>query len=275
MVCALHVFFAAFVWHQMKPHGTPAVVHVRVDDALTVRLISHAPSVAPPPVPLAALPAAASPPRVSRPVIHEAPAKNAMTVTLPATSASAPTHPALFDSNGQIILPTSAATTPPPPEAGYVQHMPQGDTQIMHDADTVHEKQTRFAGAWQNHSSTVNDLLQKAVEKTTMKTTINLPKGVRIHCAVSLAMLAGGCGGDPPPPPPSNDGDERLNMAATPLSKGIAKPTPPSVADCIADYLARKPLPYGCPVDTPNRAVDAERHTRDAPQAKQGARPQP
>ncbi|MGC1547062.1 MAG: hypothetical protein WA777_00885, partial [Rhodanobacter sp.] len=70
--------------------------------------------------------------------------------------------------------------------------------------------------------------------------------------------------GMPPAAPPSTDGDERLNMASTPLAADPHAPKPPSVEECIAVYRANKPLPYGCPVDTPTRAVDAELRERAA-----------
>jgi hypothetical protein len=48
-------------------------------------------------------------------------------------------------------------------------------------------------------------------------------------------------------------------MAPAALVKNALPPPPPSVATCIADYKAGKPLPNGCPVDTPARAVDAQK----------------
>jgi hypothetical protein len=259
----LHAFFGAFVWFQMKPRPLPPTrIALRLDNALRVRLIPHVPTVPPPTLDMPVPPPVATSKPPPRPV-HAPRSNDAMIVSMPASSTAAPAQPLLFDPTGRILLPSTAASALPP-AAGYVQHTPQGDTQIMHDRDTVNYKPTRFAGAWQDHGSAIDDALQKVVDKTTMKTTINLPKGVRIHCAVSLAMLAGGCGGDPPPPPPSNDGDERLNMAATPLTGGVPKPKVHGSADCIAAYRAHQPLPYGCPVDTPTQAVDAELRERAA-----------
>jgi hypothetical protein len=92
---------------------------------------------------------------------------------------------------------------------------------------------------------------------------------VRIHCAISIAMLAGGCGGDPPAPPSAKDGDARLSMApAKPLDGAAYAPKPPTEDACIAMYRAGKPLAWGCPVDTPNRAVDAELRERAAGAAR-------
>jgi hypothetical protein len=126
----------------------------------------------------------------------------------------------------------------------------------MQHSSPVKYQATRFDKDW-GRTSPVTDALQKAVDKTTVKHTFHPLPGVRIHCAVSLAMLAGGCGGDPPPPPSPKDGDTRLNMAPAPLARNPNAPKPPSLAECIAMYRAGKPLADGCPSDTPYRATDA------------------
>jgi hypothetical protein len=254
----LHAIFVTVLWYEMKPHAREFVAYAP-ERPIEVQIISHPaqaaapPSITPPPLP---------PPRAS----HER-SNNAIALRMPEQSApppptSAPTPakpPVLFDRTGRIILPASASSAPAAPEADYVQRGPHGDTQIMHDKDTVRYKPTQLDQYWRKNTNAVDDALQKVVEKTTVTKTINLPKGIRIHCGFSLAALAGGCGGDPPSPPPSNDGDERLNMAPAALVKNAPKPPPPSVATCIAEYKAGKPLPYGCPVDTPARAVDAQK----------------
>lgn len=257
----LHVLFVAILWYEMKPRVRDVAVTYAPERAIEVRFISRAPSPAP-----AAPPPIALPPPPPRPS-HEPISKNAIAVRLPEKSSpppatSAPTPPTptvLFDRSGQIILPAHAASAPATATPDYVQRGPQGDTQIMHDKDTVKYKPTQLDKYWRKNSNAVDDALQKLVDKTTVTKTINLPKGIRIHCGISIAALAGGCSGDPPSPPPSNDGDERLNMAPATLVKNEAQPPPPSVATCIADYNAGKPLPHGCPVDTPARAVDAQK----------------
>jgi len=187
----------------------------------------------------------------------EPPAKDALSVQ------PSPTELHLYDRNGQLRLPAAASA----PAPGYVQRMPPGDTRIMQTVDPIKYRPTRFAGDWdEGGSNPVDSALQKLVDKTTVKKTIRLPGGIRIHCAVALAMLAGGCAGSPPPPPSAKDGDERLNMApAEPLDGKAYAPKPPSVAACIAMYRAGKPLAWGCPVDTPDRAIDAERKRSAAP----------
>ena len=244
----LHGLFAMLAWYAMRPVA-PQPPPTAPEEIMQVRMISDsAPATHAPPPPLALPPAPVSPP----PLRHrEPPAKNALVVQAPPVPA-----PRLFDEHGQPLLPATAATAPTP---GYVQRMPQGDTQIMQRTSPVKYRATQFEKDWDRGDNAVDGALQKLVDKTTVKKTIRLPGGIRIHCAMSLAMLAGGCGGDPPPPPSAKDGDERLNMAPARSLDGHAHASkPPSVQACIAMYRAGKPLAYGCPVDTPNRAVDAE-----------------
>jgi len=266
---ALHVVFVVVLWHEMKPSAHQrGAASAQAQSAMQVRLIFHASSkgvAAPPPLVVPPLPSPSREPvtknamTVHMPATVPAPAS----VALPAPATSAPTK--LFDRTGRIILPANASSAPAAPAPDYVQRAPQGDTQIMRDQDPVQYKPTKLDPYWRKGGDGIDDVLQRAVEKTTVSKTIQLPLGVRIRCAISFAALRGGCGGaDPPPPPPPTDGDERLDMAPAALIKNAPKPKAPDVATCIADYRAGKPLPYGCPVDTPTRAVDAGKHARPA-----------
>lgn len=254
----LHGLFVVVTWYGMRPRpALPKRVAVS-NEIMQVRFIETSPrTMAPPPPavpPLPTLPAQ-RPQRPQRPTPRpvEPPAPDALIVTPPPAR--------LYDDHGQPLLPASSATVAPTP--GYVQRMPQGDGQIMRHDNPIKYQSTRFEKDWDVGGNPVDGALQKLVDKTTLKKTIRLPGGIRIHCALSIAMLAGGCGGDPPPPPSAKDGDERLNMApATSLDGHPHAPTPPSVDACIAMYRAGKPLAWGCPVDTPNRSVDAEHHPR-------------
>jgi hypothetical protein len=282
IVLALHVFFGWLTWHEMQLKKAAERAEEQRTGALQVRLIPRAATPAGPAAPPELLPPPppepAPPPRpVNKPVVHEAPAKNAMTVSLPpeppapATSSPPSPQPDLYNDAGQAVLPATASTAQPAPEAGYVQKMPQGDSNIMQHTTSVPYKATRFEKDWQKGGgSSVDDALKKGVDKSTVSHTFHIAPGVRIHCSVSLLALGGGCGGDPPPPPPSNDGDMRMNMApANQLAPGSPPPKTVSVEECIAIYRAEKPLPYGCPVDTPTRSVDAEMQERAAHPAKQ------
>lgn len=261
----LHGFFAWFVWRQMRPDVLPLVsVAPPSADAIEIRFIPRDPPVPAPLPPPPVLPPSSPPPKLAaarpRPVVKpEPPSKDAMTVQLPAPKPDDAPPPTLFDKNGQPLLPTSAASAPPSAEPDYVERMPTDGDKVMQHSTPIKYAPTRFDKYW-HKTSTVDGALQKAVDATTVKKTFNLPGGVHVHCAVSLAMLAGGCGGDPPPPPSKKDGDERLSMAPSQqFGKDPHPPTPPTLEACIAMYRANKPLEHGCPVDTPNRAVDAEK----------------
>jgi hypothetical protein len=275
MVLLLHGLLGWFVGSQSHPApaATTADTAPLYNDAIDIRFIPRTtPSAAPPSPDMPAPPGqprqqpekVPSPakrvserPRVITP--PEPPSKDAMTVQLPATQPDSAQPPTLFDKSGQPLLPASATSTRPQPEADYVQRMPTDGDNVMQHSTPVKYTPTRFDKDW-HRTSSVDGALQKAVDATTVKKTFTLPGGVHIHCAVSVAMLAGGCGGDPPPPPSKKDGDERLSMApAQQFGKDPHPPTPPSLQACIAMYRANKPLEHGCPVDTPNRAVDAEK----------------
>ncbi len=251
----LHALFALVVWQQMRPR-LPAAPHASREEALEVRFITSTPPAAalPPPAPSA-------PSRPRTPPRHEPPAQNAMALQLPAPAAAS----RLYDKQGQPLLPAPAASAP---ASDYVSNLPRDDARIMQHRSPVEYQATRFDKDW-GGGNAFDSALQKLVDKTTLKQTIRLPRGVRIHCAVSLAMLAGGCGGQPPPPPSAKDGDERLSMApAAPLDGAAHLPPKPDEAACIAMYRAGKPLAWGCPVDTPHRAVDAELRERAAGAAR-------
>ncbi len=95
----------------------------------------------------------------------------------------------------------------------YVELKPRGNL-VPQSGARVHidYKATRFEGAWTpKGESSVDTAIRRGVEATTVKTTISLPRGIRINCvagpgnaggamkAVSLFTI--GCGGDPPPKP--------------------------------------------------------------------------
>ncbi len=120
---------------------------------------------------------------------------------------------------------------------------------------------TRFEDAFPStHETLLGQGVRRALSKTHTNdtTTVNLPGGVHLKCKTLLGLPTPFCQ-DPPAPPSKKDGDERLSMApAVPLARELRPRNPPTVARCIALYRGGKPLPHGCPVDTPNRAVDAE-----------------
>jgi hypothetical protein len=258
----LHVLFGWVIWQLMRPAPLAFAAPQEHDQAIEIRFIPrNSPVAAPPPlaVPVPPPPPQKAPPRRPRPVPKAEPvSKDAMTIRLPDAKPAASPTPKLVDQSGQALLPPPT-TSAPAPEADYVQRMPTDSDKVMQHTTPINYTPTRLDKYW-HRTSTVDDTLQKAVDATTVKKTFNLPRGVRIHCAISLAMLAGGCGGDPPPPPSKKDGDERLSMAPSQLlAKDPHPPTPPSIDSCIAMYRAGQPLAYGCPVDTPSRSVEKEK----------------
>lgn len=256
-VVLLHAFFAVALWQAMQPRplavvaasDTPSGEHV-----LQVRFIPRSEQAAetPPPPPALRAPL----PRRTAPV-REAPRPDAMQVrsigTGPAPAASmAPRVPSLFDRDGVARLPAASSSAPAPAPA-YIQRKPIGDMQVMQHTSPVPYRSTRFEQYFpppgENAAQTG---LRRLAAPLFKQHAVNLPRGVHLKCS-----LLGGCS-DPPAPPPPNDGDERLNMAPAPLAKDPHAPPAPSLATCIAAYRSQGPLPYGCPVDTPARAVDEE-----------------
>lgn len=251
----LHGLFVVALWLEMRPHPMRDIVSVQQGSALQVRLIAAPPDAAP--APAAPLPPALpetprtrTPPAPSR----EPPAAHAMTLNVPgpAPAPAASPNPQLFDRDGQPLLPVAAASMPNVP--GYVQRQPQGDMQVMRHDHPVTYSATRFEQYFPPPDETAGGaLVRHVMEKVAKPFAVRLPHGVHLKCT-----LLTGCS-DPPAAPPKKDGDERLSMApAAPLAKELAPADGPGVDECIAIYRDGKPLPHGCPVDTPSRAVDAE-----------------
>ncbi len=214
LVLLLHGLFGLIAWFGTRPPASKPEVTATAEQFMQVRFFDSRPAMVAPPPP----PAMPKPPPPHTPPVP--PAKGALVVQTPPSVTAAP--PRLFDDQGRPLLPATAVSAPAP-VPGYVQRTPQGDTQIMKHDSPIKYRPTRFEDDWREGGSSVDDALQKLVDKTTVKKTIRLPGGLRIHCAVSQ---------------------------------------PPSVESCIAMYRAGEPLSHGCPVDTPNRSVDAELRER-------------
>lgn len=278
MVLALHLLFAAVLWWEMQPRPAREVVRVRLGDALQVRFIEapRAIAAAPPPVPPPASPRrpppAAAPP--AAPPARVQPVEQAPAAGPPATAKAPPAMPQLFDRTGQPLLPAasaSASATAAPAVPGYIQRLPQGDVQVMRHDSPVTYQATRFNRYFPPPDETIADEgLRRALSKTRTgeDKAVDLGHGVHLKCKTLFGIPTPMCG-LPPAPPSKKDGDERLDMAPPPLAKELA-PVRRDIAQCIALYRAGKPLPHGCPVDTPARAVDAE-----CTEAKQAGKPLP
>lgn len=253
----LHVLFVVAIWYAMRPRAT-TVAMPQADEVLQVRFIARSPTAAAELPPAQALP---PPPKPrARPRPPEPVAKNAMTLQVPTPKPVAAAR--LYDEHGQPLLPAPAASAPVP---GYVQNLPQGDTRIMQHTDPVKYKVTRFEQYFPPPDETAGGAaVRHVVDAVVGSKPVNLPHGVHLKCMTVLGIPTPNCI-NPPAPPSAKDGDERLSMAPARSLDGEAHaPKPPSVESCIAMYRAGKPLDWGCPVDTPNRAVDAEARERAA-----------
>jgi hypothetical protein len=258
LVALLHVAMALLAWQALRP--APRVVQAARQQVLQVRFITHAPAqkAAPPPPIVPPLPQWMPPTRISN-------ATRAMTVQLPTTRPAR--EPAkLYDRDGQPLLPAASASSATP---GYVSHALQGDRRIMEHADPIKYKATSLDKYFPPPDETLGGAaLRHVVDAVVKDTDVDLPGGIHLKCKTVVGVPIPNCV-NPPPPPSAKDGDERLSMAPSkPLAPDPKAAKPPSVEACIAIYRANKPLPWGCPTDTPNRAVDAERRDRAAGAAR-------
>lgn len=194
-----------------------------------------------------------------------------MIISLPSpVAAPVSAAPRLYDRTGQPLLPAGAATTAAP-TPGYVQRMPQGDSRVMSHDSPIKYKATRFEEYFPPPDETiVGQTVRRALSATHTNEhkPVDLGHGIHLKCKTLLGIPTPMCV-MPPAPPSKKDGDERLDMAPAPLAKELAPPSR-KLSECIALYRDGKPLPHGCPVDTPARAVDAE-----CTEARQAGKPPP
>jgi hypothetical protein len=153
------------------------------------------------------------------------------------------------------------------PSGTYVQLKPHGNTEIMsHGTPNIGYESTRFDKDWTPEGeSSIDTALRHAVEKTTMRHTFHLPRGVRVECVVMplFPMALFGCGnGDPPPKPVDDVVYQRMKLAP---SNPLVTPAPATTqaspvvatikldnsAQCAAARVGGGPLPPGCEVDPP------------------------
>ncbi|MDE2156008.1 MAG: hypothetical protein KGJ32_08990 [Xanthomonadaceae bacterium] len=257
LVVLLHGLFVLLIWHEMRPPIVSSVVHLRLDQPMRLRFVASAPAATVRPVPAVRPPPAPSPPA---PVIrvHEPAAADAMTVQLPAPRPVRVLR--LYDRDGQPLLPAQAASAPEPGSPALA-----GDTRIMRHSDPVKYRATRFEQYFPPPDETLGGAaVRHVVEAVVKSTAVDLPRGIHLKCTTVLGIPIPNCI-NPPAPPSAKDGDERLSMApARPLATDPHAPAPPGAEACIAMYRAGRPLAPGCPVDTPERSVDAELRTRRA-----------
>jgi hypothetical protein len=248
-VALLHVLFALIA--QRSLHTSLARLTAAHDTPLQVRFVPIQLTPTPPPPPTPMPPTRMRAP--ARPAAAAAPAPAPAT----AATAAAPASPRplrLYTPDGRIRLPAAAASSKAP-VAGNLQ----GDTHIMRGYDPLHYQPTPFEPYFPPLDESAGGAVVRRVVDTVVKTkAIDLPRGVHLQCKTVLGIPTPDCM-IPPPTVSPKAGDERLNMApAKALAAPAAASSAPSVATCINLYRDGKPLPWGCPVDTPARAVDAE-----------------
>lgn len=252
-VIALHVLFLLVARRALLTTMPPRVADVPALQARFVPILLTPQAPPPPPIVLPERPAT----RDRRtPVERPQRAPRVAEDTPPAASS-------ISERPVSVLLPAHSASTTATPD--YVQRLPQGDTRIMRHVDPVPYTPTRFEKYFPPADESAGGALVRRVGEKLIKTKdVDLPRGVHLKCKTLLGIPTFDCM-MPPPPPSAKDGDERLNMApAAPLARDPKAAPPPSVAACIALYRAGKPLVWGCPVDTPNRAVDEELRQRAA-----------
>lgn len=225
-VVAAHVLLAWIAWFILRP------VHQPRDEREVFRITLIEPtSELPPPPPLVPPPPLPGQPPAAPPrrLHYVPPAQGAISATLEGVKGP-PLE--LYESNGQIHLPSGTAQKPAP---AYSAPGIKG-SQIYSGKSPVPYKPTRFNKDWApvNESlgaKTVGRAFDKAVEATTLKKTVHLPGGGKLHCAISpLLLFAAGCSGDEPPPPPKNDNDIRLSMPPAETLTGKKVPVPDSAS---------------------------------------------
>jgi hypothetical protein len=155
----------------------------------------------------------------------------------------------------------------------FIKRMPQGNSNVMtRHYKGFHYKPTIFDKYWApDNQGLLTRWLQDLVDVTSFHKTIDMGRGVRLHCGGWL--LGFGCAPDPPQPPPTNADDRRLDMApAKPLVPGLGassqEPARPDSApesslqsvECATARVAGGPLPPGCGPDAPKSGAGSLLH---------------
>jgi hypothetical protein len=148
----------------------------------------------------------------------------------------------------------------------YVELKPHGDTQIMdHRAPDIGYRPTRFEGDWApKNESSLDTALRHAIDKTTVKHTFHLPRGVRVECDLSVLRIFApfGCGNADQPAKAGKPEDYRRQYlaparpldptasASVAVAASTPAPTAPvhldNAAQCAAARVSGGPLPPMC-----------------------------
>lgn len=269
----LHLLLIVVVSYEMQPrvqlgfyvpHGVPDVLEVRFIDRAPPPAPAAAPAPPvdePPPKVRSAEATRPEPPRKKKPD-EAAPAVTPPDAPSDTAPSTAPPASGVFGADGSIALPKGV---PGSGGSDYTPPRPTDAAGVMSHKTTVTYTQTRFEKDWAPRDENVlSQGMRRAIEKTTVKKTVDLGHGVRVNCSTVFFVLPVGCGGEDPSKAAHKDGDTRLNMApANPLVKDLPGALPMrGEAECIAVYRRDERVPEGCPTDTPLKAMDQENAER-------------
>lgn len=123
---------------------------------------------------------------------------------------------------------------------------------MQHDSNQMHYKATRFEKYFPPPNETAGGALSRHIGDAIKAMAKSVCDPKKASTASNLLC------GVPPLPPSPKDGDERLNLPPPPLADDLHPAKPVPLSACFALYKADKPLPYGCPINTPALAFKAE-----------------
>lgn len=186
----LHLLAMLGASYNMRMHPIVATP-VSQQRVIRVELIEKVPAPVPsPPVPQALPDMQVRAPQApkARPVREKIVAKPPPVDEAPNPQATAA---ALFDRQGEVILPAGAVTTAEV-EPGYQAGILNSRNKRAEPQSPIEYMPTRFEKDWVPEGEGV---LQSAVRKTLVEGTVmKLPGGTRVKCVFSPLALAGGCG---------------------------------------------------------------------------------
>jgi hypothetical protein len=255
----VHILLFLAIRYEMRPQMQKDIAIPPARDVpLEVRFIERAP----PRTPVSSEPTQSRPSLATRPA---EPLRKMPKATPAASQTPLPTPERVpFSRSSAADPPATQKSDPTEVTPDYRPQRPTDSAGVMSHRDIVGYTKSRFDDAWApRDENVVSRGLRRAQDAATIKKTLDLGHGVRVHCAVG--PLGGGCGfGDAPSKAAAKDGDVRLSMApATALVKDMpGASSPPSEAECVAAYRADARVPQGCPSNTPLKAMDAENAER-------------
>jgi hypothetical protein len=258
LVLALHMLFGLMLWSAMQPAPVESdqVLIVRLqDDTSRLRAV---PPPAPPTLPELVSSQHATTPRVRPESDEEKPRRDAIVMQdhaagpAPAASVATPAATSLFNMDGSIRLPAAPTDTSVAPRVGAKPTKPADDRQIMQHNSYVHFKPTRFDKYFPPPNETAGGAVGRHIGDAIQAIAKSMCDPTKRSTASNLLC------GAPPLPPSPKDADERLNLPSPSLAGDSHPIKPLPLSTCIAEYNDGKPLSYGCPINTPDLAFQAE-----------------